>query len=541
MPSLSLQTHVADKLPQLSAIPVDPRGFKSALRLLINFLIAHDVQATLWLKLPKDEAWWSDVWEYGKQRAGCTVYSLGTQIGSPPNTLAAKLRPIDIAQDADLKREYLCMAVADNFVCTLLAVRIPAEASNSVEKRTLKLYCSTAGPMVMAVAAGIKQIVESSLERQEIPMLPKVQDEQSLKEAVATAVSAEPLAAVPVDSVPNLAGTPASSVSPSFAGSLADPLVSPPFAGSLADPLVDPLAPPLADPLADKTLSLIGHAVLSDWDSLFPSEVLHLAGLPLGDAYLLWQLQFQEELRSQLATSRSAAKPEFSATQFLSDDFLAQAGQELQSPLTTIKTALTLLASPTLKITQRQRYLEMIATACDRQKALINSVVKLLRLQTSAPAAPQALQLADFLPGIVSTYQPIAKEDGIMLAYNVPTSLKEVLSIESDLKEVVIQLIKHGIQTTSKDGRVWVSAVPQGDKSVELTIQTSKTSGTAKSDPVKFFDAFYHQPDSSSDDPGVGLELPLVKQLVNRMGSSILVESTPSRGLAFKILLPTHR
>lgn len=476
MPPLSLQSYLISARPQLSAVPVDPKGFKSALQSLMGFLIAQKVPATLWLKLPKDDAWWTDVWAYGQQAPGCTLYALGEQTGSPPDNLAASLRPLVIDQDDDLKREYLCMAVASDFVCVLLAVRTPPSTVPGTDKRTIKLYCSTAGQATAALSTGLKQILKSGLDSSSVQVSEALKDDKLF------------------------ANEPSNEI-----------------AVSEADMAI--------------------HAVLSQWERCFPANLLSRESLPLTEAFLTWQLQYQEEMRSQIAAHRSSAKQESAAAYALSSDFLSEASQELQSPLTTIKTALTLLSAPTLKTAQRQRYLEMIRTQCDRQKSIIISIIDLLKVQTTLAATPQAIQLADFLPGIVSTYQPIAEERGIMLAYTVPPHLSEVLSVEAELKRVVIHLINNGIQITPKGGRIWVSAAFYSASFVALTVKDSGA-GTSRSDTAKLFDAFNRHPTSSESAISSGLGLTLVQQLVSRMGGSISVESAPGQGTTFQILLP---
>ncbi|MGI8933424.1 MAG: ATP-binding protein [Phormidesmis sp.] len=495
MSSLSLQTHWASSQPQLSAVLCDPRGFKAALQSLIQFLIAHQIQATLWLKLPKEEAWWTDVWQYGQKSAGCTLYTLGEQIGRPPDDLAANLCPIPIEQDADLKREYLCLAVADNFVGALLAARI-VPSSSVPDKRSLKLYCSTSGHTVAALSTGIKAIIEQSL-----PTF----------RAVASPLDSVP-GALPVSGIDRLE-QPLDLASPSNAG--------------------EQMA---ASPNHQRAIA--GQDVLSQWDRCFPADLLNQRALPLTDAFLTWQLQFQEEMRSQLVAYRHSAKADLnSASQMMTPDFLSQASQELQSPLTTIKTALTLLGSPALKSAQRQRYLEMIAAQCDRQKSLITSVIGLLQIQATATLPPQTLQLATIIPGIVSTYQPIAEERGIGLACTVPSDLTKILAVESELKQVVIHLVRNGIQMTPPGGHVWVAASPHDSSFVALTVQDSGA-GIAKAEAVRLFDAFYRGPTYGDSSLGAGLGLTLVQQLVRRMGGSIAVESTPDRGTTFRVLLP---
>lgn len=467
---LSLQARLLGLQPCPVPVAVDPKGFKSALQSFIQFLIAHEVSATLWVKLPKGDAWWEDIWAYGQQAAGCTIYTLGEQTGTPPDTLAASLRPIPIEQTAELKREYLCVAVADSFVGSLLAARVKSDTPTP-DKRSLKLYCSAAGRTVEALSAGIKDIVKSSL----------------------------------------------------------------------PTPIVDELAESTAEaaaPMSGDARVIAGAAALSQWDRSFPAHVLGQNMLPLSEAFVSWQLQVQENLRSQLNDYRNSQGGEVgSESSAVSSTFLSQASQKLQAPLTTIKTALTLLGSPNLKLAQRQRYLEMISTQCGEQKALIKSIIELLKIQTTAPQTPQPVRLSDLIPGIVSTYQPIAEERGIMLAHTIPANLAAVSTVESELKQIVIQLINNGIQITPKDGRVWVSATPQAGDFVALIVQDSG-SGIAKTEVNQLFEAFYQVPSGKSE--GTGLGLTLVQHLVRRIGGSISVESTPNHGTSFKLLLPVH-
>ena len=135
--ALSLQARLNSLQPQPAAVAVDPKGFKAALQSFIQFLIDQEVSATLWLKLPKGEAWWEDIWQYGQQAIGCTIYNLGDQVENPPDTLAASLRPIPIDSIGALKKEYLCLAVAPNFMGALLAARTSTPASTAPVSTTL--------------------------------------------------------------------------------------------------------------------------------------------------------------------------------------------------------------------------------------------------------------------------------------------------------------------------------------------------------------------------------------------------------------------
>jgi signal transduction histidine kinase len=202
-----------------------------------------------------------------------------------------------------------------------------------------------------------------------------------------------------------------------------------------------------------------------------------------------------------------------------------------------MKMALTLLNSPQLKINQRQRYLQMLNTECDRQNSLINGLLDLMQLDRSTEETAQTIRLSDVVPGVVSTYQPLAQEKGVMLAYTVPEDLPAVSCPSSWLKQIVINLLHNSIKFTPTGGQVWVRSRLQGDYA-QLEFRDTGI-GIAPSDIPKIFDRFYRiRPAASEDVGGAGLGLTIVQQLLLRCGGSISVKSKLAEGSSFKVLLP---
>ncbi|MBW4506328.1 MAG: ATPase [Scytonematopsis contorta HA4267-MV1] len=222
-------------------------------------------------------------------------------------------------------------------------------------------------------------------------------------------------------------------------------------------------------------------------------------------------------------------------------DYLARVCHEIRNPLTHMKTALSLLNSQSIKIPQRQRYLDMLKGECDRQNSLITGVLDLANIEQNVkPPVLETIRLYDIVPGIVSTYQPVAQEKGIMLGYTVPKDLPEVSCISAELKQIVINLLSNSINFTPKGGQVLVKARVQGDA---INIEFSDTGvGIASTDIDKIFDCFYRQrPPSKQDSEGAGLGLSIVKQLLLRCGGSISVKSKPQEGSTFTVKLPYNQ
>ena len=231
----------------------------------------------------------------------------------------------------------------------------------------------------------------------------------------------------------------------------------------------------------------------------------------------------------------------------LKDELIEHLMQELCTPLTNIKTALKLLESTALKQPQRQRYLGLIRGECDRQNSLINGVTRLIALDRilSTESAPTdragivSIELSQIIPGIVSTYQPLAAEKGIRLGYTVPDNLPSAIFVETWLRQVAIDLIHNSIKYTPSGGQVFVQASVQGEY-VQLEFRDTGI-GIPPAEIPKIFNRFYRIRSSADpDNNGAGLGLTIVQNILLRCGGSISVTSQVGVGSKFRVLLPTR-
>lgn len=280
--------------------------------------------------------------------------------------------------------------------------------------------------------------------------------------------------------------------------------------------------------------------LLANWDSLFN---VPLAPEPvLLEQFFAKQIQQHDEARrsatSVLVTALQLQNQELLNTLSLKDELLINLCQELRTPLTNMKTALSLLnSSMTLKPAQRQRYMQLVNTECDRQNSLITGLLELAQLERVAEQTTmQPVHLSDVVPGVVSTYQPLAQEKGVMLAYTVPTDLPAVSCLNSWLKQIVINLLHNSIKFTPTGGHVWVLARLQGDY-IQLEFRDTGI-GISPNEISKVFDRFYRIRPVAEDSAGAGLGLTIVQKLLWRCGGSISVKSKLGEGSSFNALLP---
>ncbi|MEH2355079.1 DICT sensory domain-containing protein [Nostoc sp.] len=294
-----------------------------------------------------------------------------------------------------------------------------------------------------------------------------------------------------------------------------------------------------------QVLTGIQQAIVPESSSILPASFI-CPTVPQGalmNQLLAKQLLRQDEINRQIITVRTnkleQQNQELHNKEQLKDEYLKNVCQELRIPLTHMKTALSLLNSPNLKPPQRQRYLQMLNTQCDQQNSLITGFLELVQLEQNLEGTNlELVRLSDIVPGVVSTYQPVAQEKGIMLAYTVPTELPSVWCVSGKLRQIVINLLHNSLKFTPNGGQVWVRARTQGDY-VQLEFRDTGI-GIAENEISKIFDRFYRVRTTATEDyGGAGLGLTIVQQLLLRCGGSVSVKSKLSEGSSFTVQLTT--
>lgn len=240
-------------------------------------------------------------------------------------------------------------------------------------------------------------------------------------------------------------------------------------------------------------------------------------------------------LDRQSATNTDPQTVSLASTLGLQTDFLRNLVEEIRTPITHMKTTISLLETRQIKGEQRQRYYQMLEKQCARLTSVISGLIELLQLDVFTEA--DNIYLNEFVPGIVSTYQPLALENNIQLGYTIPANLPPVIFPAPWLRQIVIQLLNNSLQFTPPEGKVFVRAGFK-NPNVELTIEDTGR-GIDTPELNRIFDSFYRtRTVSNSSKKGAGLGLTIVRQLVRQSGGEISVTSKVGKGSIFKTVLP---
>jgi signal transduction histidine kinase len=140
----------------------------------------------------------------------------------------------------------------------------------------------------------------------------------------------------------------------------------------------------------------------------------------------------------------------------------------------------------------------------------------------------EAVEVAAVTEEVMNLYR--GGEGALDFDSNVPHDLPLVRARESELREVLINLLENSRTAISEEGRVVIGAEGVG-QGVELIVRDN-----GKGIPTELLSRIF-EPHFSTRSTGTGLGLAIVRRLVESWGASVSVDSEVGVGTEIKIAL----
>lgn len=212
----------------------------------------------------------------------------------------------------------------------------------------------------------------------------------------------------------------------------------------------------------------------------------------------------------------------------------------LLSPFTSIRSFSEILSDyPALPIGQRNGFLDIAIKECDRLTRLIDQIVDLSRIRSDRAA----WRIADVDPGdavrrAVSETEPLYRDKVVRLDVVLPDELPAVRADPDRLAQVIGSILANAAKFSEPgSGEVNLSAEEVGD-AVRFNVRDHGP-GVAPERRGIIFARFLDADDTLPDGPlGAGLSLALCKEIVERLGGQIRVDSSPGEGACFSFTAP---
>jgi PAS domain S-box-containing protein len=219
-------------------------------------------------------------------------------------------------------------------------------------------------------------------------------------------------------------------------------------------------------------------------------------------------------------------------------DFVATVSHELRTPLASIYgAALTLQRREVLLgENQRRELLAIVAREAQRLGEIVDEILLTAQLEAGRIRLNEEhVDLGEAAEAAVAAARPRA--NGHELEVSSAASLPAVVADGQKLRQVLVNLVDNAIKYTPSGTRIVVDVAAEGGR-VYARVH-DEGPGIPEAEREWIFEKFYRlDPDQTSGVSGTGLGLYISRELVERMGGELTVESREGVGSTFALALP---
>lgn len=266
-----------------------------------------------------------------------------------------------------------------------------------------------------------------------------------------------------------------------------------------------------------------------------PMERLNEASLQIAKGDYSVRLQYDgkiEEIENTVNNFNFMVQ-ELDSVEIMRNDFIGNISHEFKTPLAAITGYATLLQDAELSAEERRTYVQKLFLSVEKLNDLTENILTLSRVENqSTLPAPVQFRLDEQIREAIVVLEPKWNEKGTV--FNINLEEIDYTGQKMLLFHVWQNLIGNAIKFTDPGGKIDVSlfrddgglTVRIADDGVGMDEQTQK----------HIFEKFY-QGDTSHRAQGNGLGLAMCKEILDRCGGRITVESKPGKGSVFTIRL----
>jgi signal transduction histidine kinase len=225
----------------------------------------------------------------------------------------------------------------------------------------------------------------------------------------------------------------------------------------------------------------------------------------------------------------------------LKTDILAVISHELRTPIAVVAGYVELLIDGTFEplIPQQQEVVANIQRASSQLVDLVNTAFELTQLEAGRVSVTRRLINVGMLLEELGDEFEARVPEGVSLHWHNEVGTEPVLGDHAKIKTSLKSLVDNALKFTSAGSVTVTAAWTEG----LLTFVVQDTGiGIPAAELSTIFDMF-RQGDSSGTRrfEGFGLGLHVVKRLVDLLGGTITVDSTPGVGSTFRMTVPAPR
>jgi signal transduction histidine kinase/PAS domain-containing protein len=244
---------------------------------------------------------------------------------------------------------------------------------------------------------------------------------------------------------------------------------------------------------------------------------------------------------SKLYTEQVEARRKVEDLSRLKDEFLSIASHELRTPVTSIK-GYTQLAKTLIRendLPTSEEYLDIALDQIDRMSRLILELLDVSRIETGRlEIRREPIVWSAFVREVVRRHHTALSDRRFHV--NVDEGGKLVSGDRDRLEQVLGNLMENAVKYSPDGSEISVSVEEKGEQLV--TAVSDHGIGIPVDELSQVFERFHRgRQVSSANYGGLGLGLYITKQIVERHGGMIWVDSVEGAGTTFHFSLPVRK
>jgi PAS domain S-box-containing protein len=219
--------------------------------------------------------------------------------------------------------------------------------------------------------------------------------------------------------------------------------------------------------------------------------------------------------------------------------FVSNVSHELRTPLAVIKLYATLARHG--RPERRGFYLQTIEQETLRLETMVENILDVTRMDRGTlQLEPEMLAADEIIAQVLEVYRERAEQKGIKLRNRIRGGLPTLWADRNHLVQMLTNLVDNALKYTPRGGQVWVAARRTKSTSREfLEIDVGDTGeGIPEDEQDKIFERFYRGKSAMPGSTGTGLGLAIVRELVERHGGEVMLNSRVGTGSVFRLRFP---
>jgi two-component system phosphate regulon sensor histidine kinase PhoR len=217
-------------------------------------------------------------------------------------------------------------------------------------------------------------------------------------------------------------------------------------------------------------------------------------------------------------------------------DFFANAGHELKTPLTAIIGFAELFENGLVAPDKRDDFMSKIVYEAKRMSAIINDILEISKLESSQlPEERSECDMLAIANSASESLMPLAKQKNVSVEITGNGFI--INASQNHMHEIIDNILSNAIKYNKKNGKAVIDI--SQNESFGIITCTDTGIGIPYESQSRVFERFYRVDKGRSTKEGsTGLGLSIVKHIVNAYNGHISLSSRPSEGTTIVIKLP---